>query len=58
MPSLLFFPVPQKEALTDVPDLFEGGNFLLGARLLGNETIFEHGLRLVDSAWHSYASTA
>lgn len=37
---------------------FHGGNFLYGGRLLDNQTIIDVGLKLVDSCWNTYASTA
>ncbi|TEB32929.1 seven-hairpin glycosidase [Coprinellus micaceus] len=37
---------------------FHGGNFLLGGKLLDNQTIVDVGLALVDGCWNTYASTA
>ncbi|KAF8889714.1 glycoside hydrolase family 47 protein, partial [Infundibulicybe gibba] len=37
---------------------FHGGNWLLGGKLLNNNTIVQHGLDLVDACWNTYASTA
>jgi mannosyl-oligosaccharide alpha-1,2-mannosidase len=36
---------------------FHGGNWLMGGRLLNNQTIFEHGLSLVDGCWNTYTGT-
>ncbi|KAF8814729.1 alpha-mannosidase 1 [Phlegmacium glaucopus] len=37
---------------------FHGGNWLLGGRLLNNDTMVDIGLELVDGCWNTYASTA
>ncbi|KXN84062.1 putative mannosyl-oligosaccharide alpha-1,2-mannosidase 1B [Leucoagaricus sp. SymC.cos] len=37
---------------------FHGGNWLLGGRMLNNQTIVDIALQLVDSCWNTYASTA
>ncbi|KAF9030323.1 glycoside hydrolase family 47 protein [Hymenopellis radicata] len=37
---------------------FHGGNWLFGGTLLGNETIVNHALDLIDGCWNTYASTA
>ncbi|KAF5357263.1 hypothetical protein D9756_006499 [Leucocoprinus leucothites] len=37
---------------------FHGGNWLLGGRMLNNQTIVDVALQLVDSCWNTYASTA
>jgi len=39
-------------------ECFHGGNWLLGGRLLNNQTIVDVGLQLVDACWNTYASTA
>jgi mannosyl-oligosaccharide alpha-1,2-mannosidase len=36
---------------------FEGGNWILGGKLLNNETIVNIGLALADACWNTYAST-
>ncbi|PPQ72724.1 hypothetical protein CVT24_012558 [Panaeolus cyanescens] len=36
---------------------FHGGNWLMGGRLLNNETIFNIGLALVDGCWNTYAQS-
>ncbi|KAF9051540.1 alpha-mannosidase 1 [Panaeolus papilionaceus] len=36
---------------------FHGGNWLMGGRLLNNETIFNIGLSLVDGCWNTYAES-
>lgn len=38
-------------------ECFHGGNWLMGGRMLNNQTIVDIGLDLVDSCWNSYAST-
>ncbi|EKM77282.1 hypothetical protein AGABI1DRAFT_115219 [Agaricus bisporus var. burnettii JB137-S8] len=37
---------------------FHGGNWLLGGQLLNNQTIVDVALKLVDSCWNTYSSTA
>lgn len=37
---------------------FYGGNWLLGGRLLNNQTIVNLALQLVDACWNTYSSTA
>ena len=37
---------------------FHGGNWLLGGKLLNNQTIVDIALELVDACWNTYASTA
>ncbi|PFH48014.1 glycoside hydrolase family 47 protein [Amanita thiersii Skay4041] len=37
---------------------FYGGNWLLGGKLMDNQTIVDIGLQLTDSCWNTYASTA
>jgi mannosyl-oligosaccharide alpha-1,2-mannosidase len=37
---------------------FHGGNWLLGGKLLNNQTIVNIGLQLIDACWNTYASTA
>ncbi|THU94524.1 glycoside hydrolase family 47 protein [Dendrothele bispora CBS 962.96] len=37
---------------------FHGGNWILGGKLLNNETIVNIGLELVEACWNTYASTA
>ncbi|KAL9092054.1 MAG: hypothetical protein Q9159_001053 [Coniocarpon cinnabarinum] len=37
---------------------FDGGNFLLGGQVLGNQTLIDYGLQLVDACRNTYASTA
>ncbi|THH06123.1 hypothetical protein EW145_g4301 [Phellinidium pouzarii] len=37
---------------------FMGGNWLLGGRLLGNDTIVDIALDLVEACWNTYQSTA
>ncbi|KAF8586606.1 glycoside hydrolase family 47 protein [Ramaria rubella] len=37
---------------------FHGGNWILGGKLLNNQTIVDYGLQLVDACWNTYASTA
>ncbi|CAE6482965.1 unnamed protein product [Rhizoctonia solani] len=37
---------------------FHGGNWIMGGRLTGNDTIVEYGLRLTDACWNSYEKTA
>ena len=39
-------------------ECFHGGNWILGGKLLNNQTIVDIGLKLVDSCWNTYASTA
>lgn len=36
---------------------FYGGNWILGGKLLANDTIVNIGLKLVDACWNTYAST-
>ncbi|CAE6517761.1 unnamed protein product, partial [Rhizoctonia solani] len=36
---------------------FHGGNWIMGGRLTGNDTIVQYGLRLVDACWNSYEKT-
>jgi len=38
-------------------ECFHGGNWLFGGQLLGNQTIVNHGLDLIDACWNTYAST-
>ncbi|ESK85838.1 glycoside hydrolase family 47 protein [Moniliophthora roreri MCA 2997] len=37
---------------------FHGGNWILGGRLMNNDTIVKIGLDLVDGCWNTYASTS
>ena len=37
---------------------FHGGNWILGGKLLNNQTIVDYGLKLVDACWNTYASSA
>ena len=37
---------------------FHGGNWLLGGKLLNNQTIIDVALQLIDGCWNTYASTA
>ncbi|EAU89371.2 alpha-mannosidase 1 [Coprinopsis cinerea okayama7 len=37
---------------------FHGGNWILGGRLLDNDTIVNYGLQLTDACWNTYASTS
>jgi mannosyl-oligosaccharide alpha-1,2-mannosidase len=37
---------------------FHGGNWILGGKLLNNETIVKYGLDLTDGCWNTYARTA
>ena len=37
---------------------FHGGNWLLGGKLLNNDTIVDIALELIDACWNTYASTA
>jgi len=37
---------------------YYGGNWILGGKLLNNDTIFNIGLQLTDACWNTYASTA
>ncbi|KAF5311116.1 hypothetical protein D9619_007982 [Psilocybe cf. subviscida] len=37
---------------------FHGGNWLLGGKLLNNQTIVNAALDLVDACWNTYSSTA
>ncbi|KAF8512524.1 glycoside hydrolase family 47 protein [Hysterangium stoloniferum] len=37
---------------------FHGGNWILGGKLLNNQTIVDYGLQLVDACWNTYSSTA
>ncbi|QRV84818.1 glycoside hydrolase family 47 protein [Ceratobasidium sp. AG-Ba] len=39
-------------------ECFHGGNWIMGGRLTGNDTIFNYGLRLVDACWNTYERTA
>jgi len=39
-------------------ECFMPGNWILGAKLLNNETIFNTALELNDACWNTYASTA
>ncbi|QRV76043.1 glycoside hydrolase family 47 protein [Ceratobasidium sp. AG-Ba] len=32
---------------------FQGGNWIMGGRLTGNDTIFNYGLRLTDACWNT-----
>ncbi|EKM77281.1 hypothetical protein AGABI1DRAFT_86588 [Agaricus bisporus var. burnettii JB137-S8] len=36
---------------------FDGGNWILGGRLLDNQTIVDIGLQLTDACWNTYAGT-
>ncbi|KAF5371789.1 hypothetical protein D9758_003529 [Tetrapyrgos nigripes] len=36
---------------------FHGGNWIMGGKLLNNDTIVNHGLDLVEGCWNTYAST-
>jgi len=36
---------------------FHGGNWILGGKLLNNDTIVNAGLKLADACWNTYAST-
>ncbi|KNZ78343.1 putative mannosyl-oligosaccharide alpha-1,2-mannosidase 1B [Termitomyces sp. J132] len=36
---------------------FNGGNWILGGKLLNNDTIVNIGLQLADACWNTYAST-
>ncbi|KAL0959972.1 hypothetical protein HGRIS_011634 [Hohenbuehelia grisea] len=36
---------------------FHGGNWILGGKLLNNDTIVDYGLELTDACWNTYAST-
>ncbi|KAF8714433.1 hypothetical protein AX14_012695 [Amanita brunnescens Koide BX004] len=38
-------------------ECFVGGNWLLGGRMLNNQTIINAGLQLTDACWNTYAST-
>ncbi|KAG0143084.1 hypothetical protein CROQUDRAFT_49314 [Cronartium quercuum f. sp. fusiforme G11] len=38
-------------------ECFVGGNFMLGGKMLGNETIIEYGLKLTETCADSYSST-
>ncbi|KAF8609188.1 glycoside hydrolase family 47 protein [Ceratobasidium sp. AG-I] len=37
---------------------FHGGNWIMGGRLTGNDTIVDYGLRLTDACWNTYQKTA
>ncbi|KAF9485016.1 seven-hairpin glycosidase [Pholiota conissans] len=37
---------------------FYGGNWILGGKMLNNETVVNLGLELSDACWNTYASTA
>ncbi|KAF8183135.1 glycoside hydrolase family 47 protein [Pholiota molesta] len=37
---------------------FHGGNWLLGGKMLNNQTVIDIGLQLTDACWNTYASTA
>ncbi|KAK7441015.1 hypothetical protein VKT23_016796 [Stygiomarasmius scandens] len=37
---------------------FHGGNWIMGGKLTNNDTIFNHGLDLVEACWNTYSSTA
>ncbi|KAF9528345.1 alpha-mannosidase 1 [Crepidotus variabilis] len=37
---------------------FHGGNWILGGRLLENQTIVDYGLKLTDTCWNTYTSSA
>ncbi|KAF8074979.1 glycoside hydrolase family 47 protein [Lyophyllum atratum] len=37
---------------------FHGGNWLYGGKLLGNSTIIDYALQLIDGCWNTYESTA
>ncbi|EUC64241.1 mannosyl-oligosaccharide alpha-1,2-mannosidase [Rhizoctonia solani AG-3 Rhs1AP] len=36
---------------------FHGGNWIMGGRLTGNDTIVQYGLRLTDACWNTYEKT-
>ncbi|KAF8739874.1 glycosyl hydrolase 47 family, partial [Rhizoctonia solani] len=36
---------------------FHGGNWIMGGRLTGNDTIVQYGLHLTDACWNSYEKT-
>ncbi|KAG8747223.1 maturation of Asn-linked oligosaccharides protein [Ceratobasidium sp. 414] len=36
---------------------FHGGNWIMGGRLTGNDTIFNYGLRLTEACWNTYQRT-
>jgi mannosyl-oligosaccharide alpha-1,2-mannosidase len=36
---------------------FAGGDWIVGGRLIGNDTITNYGLKLTDACWNTYAST-
>lgn len=37
---------------------FHGGNWIMGGRLTGNQTIVDYGLRLTEACWNTYQKTA
>ncbi|KAI0729772.1 glycoside hydrolase [Fomitopsis betulina] len=39
-------------------ECFHAGNWLLGGKLLNNQTIVDYGLALMEACWNTYASTA
>jgi len=39
-------------------ECFHAGNWMLGGKLLNNETIVNYGLALMEACWNTYASTA
>lgn len=39
-------------------ECYLAGNWMLGGKLLNNETIVNYGLALMESCWNTYASTA
>lgn len=39
-------------------ECFHGGNWMLGGKLLGNDDIFQYGLRLTDACINTYTSSA
>jgi mannosyl-oligosaccharide alpha-1,2-mannosidase len=36
---------------------FHGGNWLMGGKLMNNDTIVQYGLALVEGCWNTYEST-
>lgn len=62
-PNLLYLADYSKSSGGLIPrgshlECFDGGNWLLGGKLLGNSAIFHYGLRLTDACINTYASTA
>ncbi|KII87574.1 glycoside hydrolase family 47 protein [Plicaturopsis crispa FD-325 SS-3] len=39
-------------------ECFHGGNWILGGKMLNNQTIIDIGLDLTEACWNTYASTA